>query len=94
MWKLSIAVFAVIVIAALGVWITHGSNIFTKDKVQVVVKTTNPNFGTEEEHIEWKDEFHLGLDIAGPISGVALLGALGSFVMMRRQGLRTMKNSA
>ncbi len=91
MWKICIALFAVIAVSALGTWVAHGSNILTKDKTQVVVKTVNPNFGTEEEHIEWKDEFRLGLDIAGPIAGIALLGGLGSFIMMRRQALRTLK---
>ena len=94
MWKACIALFAVIAIAAMGTCVAHGSNILTKDKTQVVVKTVNPNFGTEEEHIEWKDEFRLGLDIAGPITGVALLGGLGGFIMMRRQALRTLKTES
>jgi hypothetical protein len=94
MWKVLIALFAVIALAAMGTWAAHGSNILTKDKTQVVVKTVNPNFGTEEEHIEWKDEFRLGLDIAGPITGIALLGGLGSFIMMRRQALRTLKTES
>lgn len=93
MWKISVALCAATIAITIGIWIAHGSNIFTKDKVQVIVKTTNPDFGIEEEHIEWKDEFHLGLDIAGPVGGIALIGALGSFVMMRRQSLKAVKNS-
>ncbi|MCU0427558.1 MAG: hypothetical protein MUF71_18240 [Candidatus Kapabacteria bacterium] len=93
MGKIIIAACVVIAAIALGIWVSHGSNIYTKDKVQVVVKTVNPNFGTEEEHIEWKDEFHLGLDIAGPISGVALLSGLGCYVFMRRKALHIAQSS-
>jgi hypothetical protein len=72
--KLLILCCALIALA-LGLWIWHGSNIYTKDKVKVVVVTKNPDFGTEEERIEWKDEFRVGLDVIGPIIGVCAVGA-------------------
>jgi hypothetical protein len=83
-WRIVAVVCGVIVVVTLGVWVAHGRQTLTKNKVQEVVKTKNPDFGTEEEHIEWKDEFRLGLDIAGPTAGSALLLCLGSVVMMRR----------
>lgn len=56
-----------------GTWFMHGKNIYSKNKIQTVVKTKNEIFGTEEEHIEWKDGFLLGLDYAVPISGLCLM---------------------
>jgi hypothetical protein len=85
-WRIIAIVSAAITLAVAGVWVAHGGQTLTKNKVQVVVKTKNSDFGTEEEHIEWKDEFRLGVDIAGPVAGVALLLGLGSLVMMRRTG--------
>ena len=77
MWKtISIITF----ILAIGVgakWIIDGTQIFTKNKQQVVV--VDEMFGTES--IEWKEGFWLGLDIAGPTAGVLI--AVGDFGLVQ-----------
>jgi hypothetical protein len=84
-WKALLGVSALVFVATLGTWLFHGRQILTKDKVQEIVTTKNPDFGTEETHIEWRDGFRLGLDYAAPIASASLVLALGSLVMLRQR---------
>ena len=73
MWK-AISITAFVLVLVIGArWVSDGSQVFTKDKVQVVVR--DEMFGTEST--EWKEEFLMGLDLAGPAGGALL--ALGAF---------------
>lgn len=76
MWK-SISIIAFILVVAVGVkWIADGTQVFSKDKQQVVV--VDEMFGTEST--EWKDGFWLGLDVAGPVMGVLIgVGVFGLY---------------
>ncbi len=85
LWKVLTGASLLAILVIMGVWFAHGQNNLSKDKVPMVVKKVNPIFGTEEESIEWKDEFRLGLDYALPASGAALVLGGVSFLMMRRQ---------
>lgn len=87
MWRILALVSFVIALTITGIWLAHGSQTLTKDKIKVVVKTKNPDFGTEEEHIEWRDGFRLGLDVAAPTVGAALALGVASIMMMRRKVL-------
>jgi hypothetical protein len=65
-WKILGGIWFMLALGVIGVWIAHGTQTFTKDKVQVVTKRVNPDFGVEEEVIEWKPQFRLGLDYTVP----------------------------
>ena len=78
------ALAALLILVATGIgglWIAHGADLATREKVAVTVISTD-DFGDEVETIEWKKPndypvtgFHIGLDYAAPIIG--LLGGLG-----------------
>ena len=76
MWK-TISIIAFILAIGIGTkWIIDGTQIFTKNKQQVVV--VDEMFGTES--IEWEEGFWLGLDIAGPTAGVLIaVGIVGLY---------------
>lgn len=76
MWK-TISIIAFILAIGIGAkWIIDGTQIFTKNKQQVVV--VDEMFGTES--VEWEEGFWLGLDIAGPTAGVLIaVGILGLY---------------
>lgn len=73
MWKVLSGIWFVLAVGIIGVWIAHGSQMLTKDKVQVVTKRVNPTFGIEEEIVEWKPEFRLGLEYAAPSAALCLV---------------------
>ena len=76
MWKIISAIAFVLVIGIGAKWAMDGTQIFTKNKQQVVV--VDEMFGTES--VEWKEGFWLGLDIAGPTAGVLIaVGILGLY---------------
>ena len=76
MWKIISAVAFVLTIGVSAKWMIDGTQIFTKNKQQVVV--VDEMFGTES--VEWKEGFWLGLDIAGPTAGVLIaVGILGLY---------------
>jgi hypothetical protein len=82
-WKIIGSICFIAALSILGVWIAHGRHNVTKNKVQVVTKRINPDFGVEEELVEWKDEFHLGLDYSlPPMIGCVVIG-FGSFAFGR-----------
>ena len=63
-----------------GLWLSHGADLATREKVAVTVKTVD-DFGDEVETVEWQPAsgfpvtgFHVGLDYAGPGGGL-LFGA-------------------
>lgn len=60
---------AVVILAALSVWLGYGREIFTK--TQVLVEKQDELLGTTYK--EWKDQFILGLDYTLAFSGVTLL---------------------
>mgnify|MGYP000075330486 CR=1 FL=1 len=71
-WK-SVSILCLLLIVPLvAVWLVQGRNIYTKDKVQVVTKRVNPTFGVEEEIIEWKPQFRLGLEYGAPAAALCL----------------------
>jgi hypothetical protein len=79
MWK-AISIIAFILVIGVGTkWVVDGTQVFSKDKQQVVV--VDEMFGTEST--EWKEGFWLGLDIAGPMVGVLI--AAGVFGMYRNR---------
>lgn len=85
MWKM-ISVFVFVLVIGLGVrWVMDGSQVFTKNKQQVI--TQDPLFGTET--VTWEEGFWLGLDIAGP-AALVLLG-VGAFGIYRARRLNTEK---
>lgn len=74
-WKFLAGIWFLLTLSIVGIWIAHGTNILTKDKVQIVSKRLNPTFGVEEEVIEWKQQFRLGLDYGAPAA--VLCGVVG-----------------
>lgn len=84
-WKVIGGVWFVIALVIAGIWIAHGTQIFTKDKVQVVSKRINPDFGVEEEVVEWKPQFRLGLDYGIP----AIILCAGVGFVCTRVGARS-----
>ena len=68
MWKIISMIALVLTIGVGTKWIIDGTQIFTKNKQQMVV--VDEMFGTES--VEWKEGFWLGLDIAGPTAGVLI----------------------
>ena len=73
-------IWFLVAIGIVGVWFAHGSQMLTKDKVQVVTKRVNPDFGVEEEVVEWKPQFRLGLEYGAP---AAILCFAAGFVCLR-----------
>ena len=73
MWKIISIITFILAIGISAKWIIDGTQIFTKNKQQIVV--VDEMFGTES--VEWKEGFWLGLDIAGPTAGVLI--AVGIF---------------
>jgi hypothetical protein len=77
MWKIISIIAFVLVIGVGAKWAMDGTQVFTKNKKQVVV--VDEMFGTES--VEWEEGFWLGLDIAGPMAGVLI--AAGIFGLYR-----------
>jgi len=74
-----------------GLWISHGADIATREKVPVTTVTTD-DFGDEVETIEWIKPtdypitgFHIGFDYAAPaIAGLIGIG-IGLLFLERRR---------
>jgi len=87
-----LAVICLLVSASsIGLWtykgITGGFKLATPEKVQVVKKVVD-EFGDEEEEVKWvknPDRFDIGLDLAGPISGLFGFLAFGLYFYDRRR---------
>jgi len=76
-WRSLSVVAGALAIVAVGVWVGHGSQVYTKTSRQVTVK--DELFGTES--IRWEPSLQVGLDIAGPT--VALCAGLCGFGIYR-----------
>jgi len=70
--KRTILIGAVIIVAALIVWVGYGMEIFTK--TQVIVEKTDELFGTTYK--EFEDKFVLGLDYSAAFSFAVLVISL------------------
>ena len=75
----------------MGLWVykgaTTGFKLATPEQVQVT-QTVTDEFGDEETTTEWVDNpdpLNIGLDLAGPISGVLGALAVGLFLLDRRK---------
>ena len=79
MWKIISVIAFVLAIGVGAKWMIDGTQIFTKNKQQVVV--VDEMFGTES--VEWKEGFWLGLDIAGPTAGILI--AVGIFGLYKNR---------
>jgi hypothetical protein len=89
-WKVLGGIWLMIMLGIVGVWIAHGTQVYTKDKVQVVTKRVNPDFGIEEEIVEWKPQFKLGLDYGIP----AMVLCAGVGFVCFRVGTRIQQRNA
>lgn len=67
-----------------GMWLGHGRQNLTKDKVRVEKKVVDEIFGTETTTVEFQNAFFLGLDIAGPALAVCGAGIVLSVYMLRK----------
>ena len=96
-WKTVSIIAIILIVPFVTVWLVQGSNIYTKDKKQIITKTKDEIFGNETEKIEWVDEFQLGLlpgvddlspkllySVAVP-SGILIAISLFGFYMNYRQ---------
>lgn len=70
--KRTILIGAVIIVAALIVWLGYGAEIFTK--TQVIVEKIDELFGTKYK--EFEDKFVLGLDYTAAFSFTVLVISL------------------
>ena len=84
--KIVLLIGALLILAALILWIAHGGEIFTKEQVLIVKQ--DELFGTTYK--EWEDKFVLGLDYAGGFSGiVAVITAVLFFVFRNTKSKET-----
>ena len=75
-----------------GLWVSHGMDLATREKVAITTVTTD-DFGDEVETVEWKKPtdypitgFHIGFDYAAPaIAGLIGLGIGLLFLDKRRE---------
>jgi len=97
-WKFISITALVLILPLLVVWYSHGKNIYTKDKKQVITKVKDDIFGTETEKIEWVDEFQLGLlpgvdnlspkllfSVAVPSGLLVCISIIGFYMNMREK---------
>ena len=78
-------------LAVAGLWVAHGADLATCEKVAVTTVTTD-DFGDEVETVEWKKPtdypvtgFHIGFDYAAPaIAGLIGIG-IGLLFLERRR---------
>lgn len=84
--KRTLAIGAVIIIAALILWLGYGAEIFTK--AQIIVEKTDELFGTRYK--EFEDKIVLGLDYTGAFSFAVFVitGVIAFF-----QGTKKIKES-
>lgn len=84
----------ILILNGLGIgalWVAHGADLATREKVAVTTVTTD-DFGDEVETVEWKKPtdypitgFHIGFDYAAPaIAGLIGIG-IGLLFLERRR---------
>lgn len=71
-WELLRWLGAFVAVLVMAVWLAQGAHIFTKDKRMVVHTEYDPLFGTTRQRVEWRPDFRLGLDIAGPLAALGV----------------------
>ena len=67
--KIILIVGAVLILAALVVWLSNGGEVFTK--TQVLVERKDELFGNTYK--EWQDKLVIGFDYAGGFSAIVLV---------------------
>ena len=77
--KIVVIIGAVLIIATLIVWLSNGSEVFTK--TQVLVEKKDELFGTTYK--EWQDKLVIGLDYAGGFCAVILTITGSLFFLLR-----------
>jgi hypothetical protein len=90
-WKVLGGIWFLIALGVALTWIAHGTQVLTKDRVPVITKRLNSDFGIEEEIVEWKPQFKLGLDYGIP--AMVLCAGVG-FVCMRVGSRLAQRNSS
>lgn len=60
-WRLLIGIAIVASIIGGVIWISHGSEIYTKDRERVVNVVKDELFGTTREEVTWVPTFKYGL---------------------------------
>jgi hypothetical protein len=90
--KIAGAALIALSLAVAALWLSHGADLATREKVAVTKKTTD-DFGDETEEVVWEDAsgypltgFHVGLDRAAPLGGgLFVVGAALLFLALRRK---------
>ena len=92
------AILIVVALAATALWVAHGADLATREKVPVTTKSVD-DFGDEVETITWKAPtdfpltgFHVGLDRAGPIVGLSGVAGICLIVFGVRRSRRESSN--
>ncbi|RPI68351.1 MAG: hypothetical protein EHM43_05145 [Ignavibacteriae bacterium] len=94
-WKLIIGISIIACIVGGVIWISHGMEIYTKDREKVVTVIKDEVFGTTREEVSWKPTFKYGLlpDDAnfmalprsyGFVLGLSFAAIIGSAIMLKR----------
>jgi len=66
-WRIVQMCLLVLNIALIGLWMSNGFQVFTKDKTEIVILQKDDIFGTTVENREWVDNFQFGLLPDDPI---------------------------
>ena len=84
--KITLIIGAVLILAALILWVANGGEIFTK--TQVLIEREDELFGTTYK--EWEDKLVIGLDYAGGFSAiVAVLAGIIFFLFRNKKSKET-----
>ncbi|MEN3026824.1 MAG: hypothetical protein ABDH31_03830 [Chlorobiota bacterium] len=86
-WKLLQWLGVLVAVSTISLWLLHGGHIFTKDRQMVVHRESDPIFGTTRERVEWRPDFRLGLDVAGPLVAAGIGAWLLGWWRQRRHRL-------
>lgn len=80
--KVILVVSIIIIFASFIVWLSYGSEVFTK--TQVLIESKDELFGWTEK--KWVDQFIWGLDLTLSITGIMILtGGLLVFLMRSKK---------
>lgn len=66
-WRIVQMCLLVLNLALIGLWMSDGCQVFTKDKSEKVILQKDDIFGTTVEKREWVDDFQFGLLPDDPI---------------------------
>lgn len=80
--KVILVISIIIISASFIVWLSYGTEIFTK--TQVLIESKDELFGWTEK--KWVDQFIWGLDLTLSISGIMILtGGLLMYLMRNKR---------